>query len=100
MGAITNWQESGFRKNPIVYLSHLEDIYPAGERNQYKFKWRDLLPSKRTGFEIRKILYNNKDPKKVSKGIIDLMKTMRNVKNVKFMPAGELLSLLQSQKDK
>lgn len=89
--------ESSFRKNPIVYMFHPEDIYPKRNRVQYKFEWKHLLPSKKTGFKIRNVLYSNKNPEKISRQTISLLKMMKNSKDIKFITFKEILNLLENK---
>jgi hypothetical protein len=86
--------ESSFRKNPIVYMFHPEDIYPKRNRFNYEFEWQDLFPSRLKGFAIRKILFHNKNPEKISHQIIGLLKIMKESKDIKFLTFREMLDLL------
>jgi len=85
--------ESFFRKNPIVYMFHPEDIYPKRDAYNYKFEWEDLLPSKLRGFSIRKVLFHNKNPEKISSQIISLLKMMKESKDIKFITFRKMLDL-------
>ena len=89
--------ESCFKNSTIVYMFHPEDIFPNREKRHYSFKWKHLFPSARTGFEVRKILYHNKDPKKISNQILKLLQLMRETKNVKFRLFTEMLKLLDDR---
>lgn len=90
--------ESCVRKNPIVYMFHPEDIYPGRTRYNYKFKYRDLFPTKLNGFIIRNLLFHNKNPEKISSGIISLLKIMAESKNTRFLTFREMLGLLEDKK--
>lgn len=89
--------ESRFRRNPIVYMFHPEDIYTRRDKLLYKFKWSHLLPSKKTGFKIRKILFHNKNPENISRQIIGLLEMMRNSNNIEFLTFRKMLRLLESK---
>ena len=89
--------ESKIRKNPVVFMTHPEDIYPREIKHKYKFKWNHLLPSKTDGFLIRYGLINNKDGKDIAKQNISLLKTMRDAKNVRFLTAAEMVNVLEGK---
>ena len=94
------YTEATIFNNPVVYLLHPEDICENAmgrkEKYQYKFDWWHLLPSKAYGFAIRYAIYHNKDPKKISKNIVDLFKAMKSHKNISFLTYKEMIALLQS----
>ena len=91
----TLYIESNLTRNAIVYMFHPEDIYPDRDTRHYKFKWRHLLPSRRMGFEVRQVLFHNKDPKKISQQNVGLLKMMKNTKNIRFITFKEALKLFE-----
>ncbi len=86
--------ESRFRKNPVVYMTHPEEIYPRDIKYTYSFRWRHLLPSKKDGFILRYMLLHNKDGRKIAHDNIDLLKTMKAAKNVSFVTVKEMVDTL------
>lgn len=90
--------ESCARRNPIVYMFHPEDVYPERTRFNYKFKCRDLFPTRLNGFVIRNALFHKKNPKTISSEIIGLLKVMAESKNTRFLTFREMLGLLESKK--
>lgn len=91
--------ESNFKSNPIVYMVHVEDIYPREIKYEYKFAWKHLLPSRTTGFMFRRILFHNKDGRDISRQIINLLKIIKASERIKFVTVREMLNML-NQKDK
>jgi len=87
--------ESRLRKNPIVYMTHPEEIYPRDKKYAYKFQWRHLLPSKKDGFILRYIFLHNKDAKKISQHNVSLIKFIKASKNVNFVTAKEMVEILK-----
>ena len=86
--------EAGFKMIPMVYMFHPEDIYLDRKVPQYKFRWTHLFPSRKQGFLVRNILYNNKSPEAITRPIIDLLKMMKDSRNIKFMTFREMLGSL------
>jgi len=93
------YRESRLRSNPIVYMFHPEDICADRERALYKFRWHHLLPSRKMGFEVRNVLFHNKDPKVISSQIIGLLDTMKKKTNIAFVTYGGMLDLLENGKE-
>lgn len=89
--------ESNLRNNPIVYMIHVEDIYPREVKHTYKFKWRHLFPSKVHGFEFRYIFFRNKDGKSISRQNINLLEMMRNYKNIELITVKDTVDLLEEK---
>lgn len=88
--------ESHFKKNPIVYMFHPEDIYPKRKKLRYKFEWKHLLPSRKIGFGIRNILFHNRNPERITKQNIGLLEMMKNSPGIKFYTFRKMLGLLES----
>lgn len=89
--------ESRFKHNPIVYMLHIEDIYPVANKFMYKFEWKHLLPSKIYGFQLRYALLHNKSGSHIARQNIELLKMMKNHKAVKFITAKEMVELLENK---
>jgi len=90
--------ESKARNNPIVFMVHPEDIYPREMKHQYKFEWKDLLPSKRHGFAIRYIMSHNKDGKEIARQNIGLLRTMKCAKDIEFLTVKEMIGRIEANK--
>lgn len=89
--------ESKLRRNPIVFMTHPEDVYPRELKHNYEFRWNHLLPSKRHGFLIRYALTHNKDGKTIATQTVNLLKVMRNSKNVDFLTVKEMVDRLETK---
>jgi hypothetical protein len=89
--------ESTIISNPIVYMVHVEDIYPREIRHRYNFRWRHLLPSNAQGIIFRHSLFHNKSGKTISKQIIGLLEYIKNTNNIQFVTAKEMVALLEKR---
>lgn len=87
--------ESLYKHNPIVYMLHVEDIYPIAVKHKYKFRWSHLWPSRTYGFQFRYALLHNKDGSQIAKQNIELLKAIRSYEPVKFVTVKEMLELLE-----
>ncbi len=90
--------ETRFKNNPIVYMVHPEEIYPRDYVYYYKFEWQHLLPSKTHGFRFRHFLFHNRNGKKISREIINLLKMMKDLKYINFLTAKEMVGLLEEKR--
>lgn len=89
--------ESNLMRNPIVYMAHVEDIYPQDTKHTYKFEWSHLWPTKTSGFVFRYFLFHNKNGKEISAQIINLLKLMKSSRYVKFLTVKEAIDLLEKR---
>lgn len=90
--------ESKLKGNPIVYMVHVEDIFPREIKHEFKLRWKHLLPSREHGIPLRYILFNNKDGREISRQIINLLKMIKNSKYIKFFTVKEMVGLLNQKK--
>lgn len=90
------YYEAQYRHNPIVYMLHIEDIYPIAVKHKYKFQWSHLWPSKTYGFQFRYALLHNKNGSEIAKQNKGLLKMMSSYKPATFITAKEMLEILNT----
>lgn len=90
------YTEASLKKNPIVYMGHIEEIYPREMKYTYKFKWKHLLPTKARGFRLRYILFKNKDGKEISRETLNLLKMMKNHRNIETTTVKNVVEALKA----
>jgi hypothetical protein len=81
-------------RKPIVYMSHPEDVCPdRPSLRRPALQWRDLIPTRAQGFQVRKALYET-DAKKVARLSATLLECMRRAPRVRFLTVPEYVAAL------
>src|SRR5262249_1500442 len=83
--------------NPIVYMTHPEDLYALrSSPNGQRLSWRDLIPSKAHGFGFRHWLAET-DPEVIARLSSELMQHMRHAMNVRFVTVRKYVAELEGK---
>jgi hypothetical protein len=89
--------EAGYVGKPIVYMTHPEEVCPDRPSLPHPaLGWRDLIPTRAEGFQVRKALYQT-DARKIACLSAELLECMRRAPRVKFMTVPEYVTALNRE---